>query len=349
MQLSCEKCGESYQSKPAPCPDGREGCLAAHYDNESFVCVNCRYDMGPVIAKILREGGIIVEEAAMMVINSAAVAKLEFEEPAMEFSILGLVGPAGSGKDLVADWFVENQRFAKLAFADPMKRFVLRAFPGITVQQLWGPSEERNREIEIDQTWWFEAIGHFGPGAGEIVQDVLESGDRVSAYSKLYEWFTQLRKNYSSKISARVILQTLGTEWGRNVDPLLWAKFAHKVINILKKGDHKYNQVTGITSSEGHSYGGVIIPDHRYQNEISLTQDNGGYVIRLNRKATEKNEGNVGIQGHSSEVEMRDIPTSEFDFVLDLSEGIDKVHWALETIAKDKPWEIKRRTNDRLP
>lgn len=266
----------------------------------------------------------------------------------MEFSVLGLVGPAGSGKDLVADWFVENQGFAKLAFADPMKRFVLQTFPGITAQHLWGPSEERNREIEIDQAWWFEAIGHFGPGAGEIVQDVLESGDRVSAYSKLYEWFTQLRKNYSDKISARVILQTLGTEWGRNVDPLLWVKFAHKVVGVLKEGNYKYHQVTGLSSFEGHSYKGVVIPDHRYQNEISLTQDKGGYVIRLNRKAIEGSNGNVGIQGHSSETEMRNMPTSEFDFVLDLSEGIDKVHWALETITKDKSWEIKRKANNRL-
>ena len=45
----------------------------------------------------------------------------------MDFTVIGLLGPAGSGKDLVGDWFVDKG-LTKVSFADPMKRFVQRAF-----------------------------------------------------------------------------------------------------------------------------------------------------------------------------------------------------------------------------
>ena len=266
------------------------------------------------------------------------------------FTVLGLVGPAGSGKDLVADWFIKEQHFIKVAFADPMKRFVKRTFPGITSEQLWGPSEERNREFEVGPIFWYEAIGHFGEGAKEIVNDVLEDGQRVDGYLKLHEWFTWLHQTYPKMISARIILQTLGTEWGRAVDLLLWARYAHKVAAKIKEGC-LYNQEDGILAEQligDRRTKGVVIPDHRFKNEIALTQEKGGYVIRLRRVAHEGGEGNVGIQGHASETEMRSIPAGDFDFVLELQEGIDKVHWALEAITKDKSWEIKRRHSSSL-
>ncbi len=269
-----------------------------------------------------------------------------------KFVVLGLVGPAGSGKDLVADWLVKNKGFIKVSFADPMKRFVLRTFPGITVEQLWGPSEERNRMFDVSEMWWFEAIGHFGIGAQEIVQDVLEDSNRVPAYLQLYDWFTWLRRTYPNKLSARIILQTLGTEWGRNVDPLLWARYAHKVANTLRLGD-RYNQA-GDPPLPGLTIGalnrpGVVIPDHRFKNEIELTQANGGYVVRLIRTSLRGSGGNVGIQGHSSETEMRDIPGDAFDFDLVLEEGLDKVEWALQAFTESRAWEIKRNANHPTP
>ena len=56
MQVECVECGSTFQSRPAPCPDGMEGCLVAHYDEKSFVCPRCGYDSGPAIGKALREG-----------------------------------------------------------------------------------------------------------------------------------------------------------------------------------------------------------------------------------------------------------------------------------------------------
>lgn len=252
----------------------------------------------------------------------------------MGFSVLGLIGPAGSGKDLVADWFVSERYFTKIAFADPMKRFILKTFPTVTVKQLWGPSEERNREFEIDPAWWYAASQSFNNGSSEIVQYVLEDG-----LLELHDWMTWLRKTYPNKISARVILQTLGTEWGRNIDPLMWVKYAHKVIEKIKEGFF-YTQVGGvndwrvvaISGLPTQPVPGVVIPDHRFKNEVLLTRDKGGQVIRLRRLANEVERENVGIQGHPSELEMRDIPDQEFDLILEFEEGIDKVYKKLRDI-----------------
>ncbi len=56
--------------------------------------------------------------------------------------IIGLSGLAGAGKDTVADMLYRDG-FAKVSFADPMKRFCMDLFD-FTPDQLWGDSENRN-------------------------------------------------------------------------------------------------------------------------------------------------------------------------------------------------------------
>jgi hypothetical protein len=57
--------------------------------------------------------------------------------------IVGICGNAGSGKDTAADILIARHGFVRVAFADPMKRFV-RDLYGWSDEQLWGPSEFRN-------------------------------------------------------------------------------------------------------------------------------------------------------------------------------------------------------------
>lgn len=258
------------------------------------------------------------------------------------FLKLGILGPAGSGKDLAADWFCNEKNFVKVAFADPIKRFARKAF-FFSYEQLWGPSEERNREFVVDDAWWFEAIGHFGEASKEIVENILDAGNRVEGYLKLHDWLTQLRKDYREKISARVVLQTLGTEWGRSVDDLLWAKYAHRVIARIAQG-HAYSQDKGIRDrrpGEVSAYAGAIIPDHRFKNEVTTTQEQGGYVLRLRRLALEKKDETVGISGHRSEAEQKTIPDNTFNLVIEFEEGVEMVYKTLEKVYVEKSWTVK--------
>lgn len=71
------KCGHTFTTKLAPCPDGREGCCVAHFDKESFVCPKCGYDSGPDFVKAIREGRM-VEEVGISIVNLDAISKLKF-------------------------------------------------------------------------------------------------------------------------------------------------------------------------------------------------------------------------------------------------------------------------------
>ncbi len=258
----------------------------------------------------------------------------------MSFTVLGLLGQAGSGKDLVADWLSEHG-YVKIALADPMKRFVMYAFE-FTHIQLWGPSQERNKEIPITTSWWFEAAARLPTAFGEILNRVLDGQARVTGYLEMLNWFTQLRKDYPDAISARVVLQTLGTEWGRTVDPLLWAKYVWKQAAEISQGAD-YSQAIGLRTHRipRRIPQGIAVPDHRFINEVETTQANNGYVIKLVRPGNSKTA--PGIQGHTSETEQQTIPNDKFDLVLELPEGVENVYAVLEGVLKERAWETKRK------
>ncbi len=68
--------------------------------------------------------------------------------------------------------------------------------------------------------------------------------------------------------SRRVILQTLGTEWGRQLDPDLWLKILEARINASR-------------------FDVVMVTDVRFDNEAKLIQNNQGFVISIERPGFE--------------------------------------------------------------
>lgn len=256
------------------------------------------------------------------------------------FTVLGLLGPAGSGKDEVADWLCKNKGFVKVSFADPIKRFTSRCF-GIDWDRLWGPSEKRNEIFDVDDQWWRSAAEKMKDAASEITQEVLDVGVKVEGFLRMYDWLKNLKIAYPEKISARFVLQTLGTEWGRSVDEMMWARYAHKVAQKIK-GDGKtsgmrYDPKIGLYPDECNAVG-VVIPDHRFKNEVDLTRHLGGYALRLRRLELEKKNETVGISGHRSEAEQKTLPDEAFNLVLEFPEGLEKVHAMLEYAFKEKLW-----------
>jgi hypothetical protein len=250
--------------------------------------------------------------------------------------VIGIFGASGSGKDLVADWLVEKHDFVKIAYADPMKRMVARLFR-VSPDLLWGPSEKRNELFKLSSTAWFEIFASFEEATQEIY-DVLGHHEKISGILALRDWLQGLYTHYREEISTRIILQTLGTEWGRAVSESLWSDYATKVIRQVLAGQY-YIQGNGHFSKVIDStYAGVVIPDHRFSNEIENLQKHGGHVLRIRRLGLESKTEEVGIPGHASEVEHKILPDSFFDSVLEFEEGIDKVYTALESWYEKKPW-----------
>ena len=274
----------------------------------------------------------------------------------MTIPIIGLLGHAGCGKDTVADWFVKEKKFVKLAFADPIKRIAKGLF-GYSTEELWGPSELRNQGKPMPFESWQKMLENFGLLAGRYINELFPAdhgnpnGLRIVAYAKLMRTLSELARDYHDKeLSPRIVLQILGTEWGRSVDPLLWAKFTYdKVIPDLLDG-RWYSDSGGPCGANlreaaesvnelhhGPLYQGIIITDHRFKNEVELTKQRGGYVVRLARPFGPNPHGNVGIPGHASEREQQEVDMAA-DMLFIAEEGLDNLYTKLETMYELAPW-----------
>jgi hypothetical protein len=268
----------------------------------------------------------------------------------MSFQVLGLLGQAGSGKDVVADWFCKKG-FVKVAFADAMKRYVNDLFL-YTPEQLWGASELRNVEHAAGDRWWMDVVTRWGRATNKFVNEMFYHSfsnghvGRVDAYISLMQWFTNLRiytqKISDAKLSPRVVLQTLGTEWGRKLDENLWTGYVYdRVIPALKTGIW-YCPERGLFS-RGSVYcdgadvaAGIIIPDHRFLSEVLQTQKHDGYVLRITRPGKPVRAA-PGVARHASEQQQLELPIP-VNYDLEMPEGLDLVVDRLERLWKDQPW-----------
>ena len=267
----------------------------------------------------------------------------------MSFQIIGLLGQAGSGKDTVADWFY-RKGYVKAAFADVMKRYVNSLFL-YTPEVLWGPSELRNQPHLAGDPWWMDVMSRWGRATNKFVNELFahpfSNGHigRVDAYLSLMQWLTDLRR-YTQRVpgnllSPRVVLQTLGTEWGRRLDPNMWTNYMYNRIvpHIMDGGFYDPERGIVLTPPDSaiHSeFPGVIIPDHRFVNEVEVTKSQGGFIIQISRPGNPKKDA-PGVQGHASETQQQEQEMHPH-LVLELPEGLQLVTDTLEGLFKDKPW-----------
>lgn len=92
-------------------------------------------------------------------------------------------------------------------------------------------------------------------------------------------------------VSPRVLAQTLGTEWGREViDQEIWLKVAQE----------KYRKMGGKAVINTKSNGeiaamGMIVPDVRFENEARWIKEAGGILFKVHRPGIEE------VAAHSSE------------------------------------------------
>jgi len=143
--------------------------------------------------------------------------------------IIGLTGPARSGKDTAAETLV-NKGWRQYRFADPLKKSVQAMF-GLTERHTDGDL----KESPID---WLDGV------------------------------------------TPRQIMQTLGTEWGRDcIHPDLWLRVADRALE--RTADH------------GHP--GIVISDVRFDNEAAFVRDRGGSVVHIRRESA------GSVNAHSSE------------------------------------------------
>jgi len=217
-----------------------------------------------------------------------------------------VAGKAGSGKDTAAEHIALNYNAGRIALADPMKRATKQLF-GFTDEQLWGPSEFRNQEVRPSGLVFPES-DTIKRLAAEFVDEMELRDPRVAA-AKLDAWFWGLvvkAEGNKGLISARVVLQTLGTEWGRSIDKNMWVNYAIKASRTLLVGNASYTRVDGLQLGTGINYDYVVITDGRFRNEVCGVAAVNGVSFRVLRHVADTKT--VGIAGHQSEKELDGVP-----------------------------------------
>lgn len=134
--------------------------------------------------------------------------------------LIGLHGPARSGKDTAAHYLAAHYQFLLYAFALPLKTALQLMF-NLTNEQMEGALKEQP-----------------------------------------LEWLGK---------SPRELMQTLGTEWGRNqVNPRLWLLLAEQ--HLANMADMSQDWCNGF-----------VISDVRFENEAQWVRERGGVVVHLRR------------------------------------------------------------------
>jgi hypothetical protein len=242
----------------------------------------------------------------------------------MRYPIIIMVGKAGSGKDTVAAYLANKTGAFRTAQADPLKRFAQDVL-GATDEQLWGPSEARNAPI--------------GPMAVTPVNDpvtpLLVDIPRT-AYSwlvgcglgtnmrerKLRNWYLDLynRQQQGEVLTVRYVLQTLGTEFGRNIDPNIWSRLA----------------IECCASAVVRDFPLAIITDGRFRNEVLNVVEKGGEAWLI-----EDPNAPASTATHASETEQNSIPRWWFSSIIknDKTKGMDELYRTLDSLM----WQYQRK------
>lgn len=171
--------------------------------------------------------------------------------------VLGFTGAAGSGKSTAAAWVLRNHQKARpIPFASPLKKMVY---------ELLRVALPRGQE----------------PGAADYINDPALKETPIQALGGL---------------TARRLMQTLGTEWGRDaLHPDFWVVIAAGKLERLLGVTFNRSPVPAIYA---------VIDDVRFANEAEMIRAYGGTLIRIERPGREST-----TPAHRSEV---------FDFPADI-------------------------------
>ena len=259
-----------------------------------------------------------------------------------------ICGGAGSGKDTLGGMLASALDGVCVAQADPMKQLAKLVFE-FTDDQLWGPSESRNApDPRFDEYQaWHRAFGNLTEFGPTWLATVLPEKKPTSAWAALHSWFEDVKNvNFTKRsLTARYVLQTLGTEFGRQQDPRMWNRYALTQGDLLLAGGYSYNREhgavadnSGLATNRGpRPYGVVVVTEGRFPNEAVGVKQRGGYLINvLNPESDNSSVEKAGVSGHASEKGIALIPRHWYDAMVvnDKANGLQALERVVETFVK---------------
>lgn len=183
--------------------------------------------------------------------------------------IVGVVGKSGAGKTTFAQRLVERYGFVEASFADELKRLC------------------------CDQFGWDRDALYYDDAARRL------GFDSSIAYKEATD--PALGK------SRRAVLQHIGTEGFRAVDPDHWVRVTLRRLETIDAP-------------------GVVLPDVRFLNEIEAVRSRAGVIVEMRRSTG----SGTAHAGHASETEWAQ---SAPDYVFTPAEGVENVRACADALA----------------
>lgn len=233
-----------------------------------------------------------------------------------------LCGEAGTGKDTVAKRLAERGAVA-VGQADLLKRVVNSLYSPIDdipmFDILFGPSELRKHKVMTKfsyNTFLIEKIQKHG-----IPREIAYP---ISEYAKSNE-----------EVPCRTVLQTIGTDIVRGIEPDFWFDSTLQICKEILKGDWSYKKHVGLCWSKDTNPSMVVITDPsmvvitdgRFRNEICNAKFNNITTVRLRR--------DVEIGKHISEQELSTIPQHLFDFTINNNGTFEELNKQIDGLEKE--------------
>lgn len=178
-----------------------------------------------------------------------------------------LAGCMKNGKDTVAEHISKTKGHVVVGLADALKRHTATLF-GLDDSCFWGSSDERNRPFEkpipldeIEYAAWCLENHRFGPDM-ELLFDY-----RISRKAMSQRLIEALR-DAAPITSARVLLQRMGTEFGRALWEDVWVHEVDRVRQHVEKGVVYLRRDGLLTHLKTRlPPASIVVPDVRYRNE----------------------------------------------------------------------------------
>ncbi len=152
--------------------------------------------------------------------------------------------------------------------------------------------------------------------AGEYLVNKNNNSRIMRFSSTLYEISKDIYKRAGIPWKKdRLLLQWIGTEWGRSIDPNIW-------VNALLKDIVALEGVANV----------ICVTDMRFQNEAIALKKNGFTLVNVVR--SKENRGIVENENHPSEIDLDGF--DQWDYVIEnngtLEEfyaKVDAIKWSL--------------------
>lgn len=206
-----------------------------------------------------------------------------------KLNLIALLGKSKVGKDTGGQMLCEMGNGQSMAFADKLKQVCMELFD-LSREDCY---TEEGKERPTD----FPCL--MCPTCGGLSCKVIKQ-DRDVLGECLSCGTVGAEKVFASKWTPRKILQYIGTEGFRRVDPHVWPRFC---VNSARQRFEKFRKLEF-----------VVITDCRFLSECEAVWAVGGEVWRIRRPEVEKKE--TGIKGHASEVEQDAIPDGRCQAVI---------------------------------